>query len=81
MRDTNAFLPSDLFTELQDSLISARVVNLIGPRQVGKTTLIRDLFGHGRFVTLDDSAILAAIDADPEGQLSSQQSTSPGWTA
>ena len=45
--------------------------NLIGPRQVGKTTLVRDLFGHGRFVTLDDSAVLAAINADPEGQLTS----------
>ena len=42
---------------------------VIGPRQVGKTTLVRDLFGDGRFVTLDNSAVLAAIDADPEGQL------------
>lgn len=50
---------------------SARVVNLIGPRQVGKTTLVRDLFGHGRFITLDDAAVLAAIEADPEGQLTS----------
>ena len=36
-----------------------------------KTTLVRDLFGHGRFITLDEPAVLAAIDADPEGQLAS----------
>lgn len=69
MSDTDALLPRHLVTELEDAIASARVVNLIGPRQVGKTTLVRDLFGHGRFITLDDSAVLAAIDADPEGQL------------
>ena len=58
-------------SELEDAIASARVVNLIGPRQAGKTTLVRDLFGQGHFVTLDDTAILAAIDADPEGQVTS----------
>ena len=71
MSDTDDYLPRHLIPELEDAVASARVVNLIGPRQVGKTTLVRDLFGHGRFVTLDDAAILAAIDADPEGQLTS----------
>ncbi len=47
------------------------MVNLIGPRQAGKTTLVRDLLGHGHFVTLDDTAVLAAIDAGPVGQLTS----------
>ena len=41
-----------------------QVVNLAGPRQVGKTTLIRNLFGSGRFISLDDAAILTAIAAD-----------------
>lgn len=71
MRDADEYLPRHLIPELEDAIASARVVNLIGPRQVGKTTLVRDLFGHGRFVTLDDAGILAAIDADPEGQLTS----------
>ncbi|MDD9908559.1 MAG: ATP-binding protein [Ahrensia sp.] len=71
MSDTEAYLPRHLIPELEDAIASARVVNLIGPRQVGKTTLVRDLFGYGRFVTLDDAAVLAAIDADPEGQLMS----------
>ena len=71
MNDTDAFLPRHLVAELEDAIASARVVNLIGPRQVGKTTLVRELYGYGRFITLDDSAVLAAIDADPEGQLAS----------
>ncbi|WP_227270725.1 ATP-binding protein [Roseobacter weihaiensis] len=69
MSEIDEYLPRHLIPELEDALASARVVNLIGPRQVGKTTLVRDLFGHGHFVTLDDSPVLAAIDADPEGQL------------
>jgi predicted AAA+ superfamily ATPase len=71
MSDTEDYLPRHLIPELEDAIASARVVNLIGPRQVGKTTLVRDLFGNGRFITLDDAAVLAAIEADPEGQLTS----------
>lgn len=69
MGNTNDFLSRHLVSELEDAVASARLVNIIGPRQAGKTTLVRDLFAKGRFVTLDDAAILAAIDADPEGQL------------
>ncbi len=71
MSDTDPYLPRHLISELEDAIESARVVNLIGPRQAGKTTLVRDLFGQGHFVTLDDTAVLAAIEADPEGQLTS----------
>ena len=71
MTETEAYLSRHLVVELEEAIASARVVNLIGPRQVGKTTLVRDLFGHGRFITLDDAAVLSAIEADPEGQLSS----------
>jgi uncharacterized protein len=38
---------------------------------LGKTTLVRDLFHGGKFITLDDEALLAAIEADPQGQLES----------
>ncbi|HOI11173.1 MAG TPA: ATP-binding protein, partial [Myxococcota bacterium] len=47
-------LPRHLGREIDDALRSARVVNVIGPRQAGKTTLVRDLLGRGRFITLDD---------------------------
>lgn len=71
MIEIDEYLPRHLTSELHDALASARLVNLVGPRQVGKTTLVRDLFEGGRFLTLDDAAVLAAMDADPEGQLMS----------
>lgn len=71
MSDIDEYLPRHLTRELLEALGTARVVNLVGPRQVGKTTLVRDLFERGRFITLDDAAILAAMEADPEGQLTS----------
>ena len=71
MVESDDFLPRHLTRELREALASARVVNLIGPRQVGKTTLVRDLFNQGRFLTLDDENVLAAMEADPRGQLSS----------
>lgn len=71
MVDDDEYLARHLVDELEEALASARVVNLVGPRQAGKTTLVRDLFHEGRFITLDDAAILEAIEADPEGQLES----------
>jgi len=62
-------LPRHLSSELEEALASARVVNVIGPRQTGKTTLVRDLFRGGRFVTLDNAGTLAALQSDPLGQL------------
>ena len=65
MVDDDEYLARHLVDELEEALASARVVNLVGPRQAGKTTLVRDLFHVGRFITLDDAAILEAIEATP----------------
>jgi len=56
--------PRHMITELETALVSFKVVNLIGPRQVGKTTMVRDLFRRGTYVTLDETDILDAIEAD-----------------
>ena len=69
MPDIETILPRHLSTELGEALASARVVNIVGPRQAGKTTLVRDIFEAGRFITLDDGAVLEAIESDPGGQL------------
>jgi predicted AAA+ superfamily ATPase len=61
--------PRHLSAELEVALAAARVVNVIGPRQTGKTTLVRDLFHSGRFVTLDNPGTLAALRSDALGQL------------
>lgn len=70
--------PRHLRVELSAALAAARVVNLIGPRQVGKTTLVRDQFGGGRFVTLDDSSVLDALEEDPQGQLATLAASATG---
>lgn len=69
MTDRPEILPRHLSTELSDALTYSRVVNVIGARQVGKTTLVRDILQRGKFISLDDEAVLAAIENDPWGQL------------
>lgn len=64
-------LPRHLSAKLDKALGSARIVNIVGPRQAGKTTLVRDLYKNGKFITLDDESVLAAIENDPSGQLES----------
>ena len=69
MPDERTILPRHLSAELKDALTYARVVNVVGARQVGKTTLVRDILRTGRFITLDDDTVLEAIEDDPWGQL------------
>ena len=59
--------PRRIAGALQAALSDTPVVVLNGPRQAGKTTLVRhlDLPGTSEFVTLDDRHVLAALDADP----------------
>lgn len=46
------------------------VVTLTGPRQSGKTTLCRKLFGELPYVNLEDESILSEIEYDPKRFLS-----------
>ena len=44
------------------------VVMVTGPRQCGKTTLVRDLVaGKREFITMNDDTVLAAARSDPTG--------------
>lgn len=61
-------VPRHAIRQVQTSLAEARVVIVNGPRQAGKTTLVRDQVHpttRGSFVTLDDETELAALRADP----------------
>jgi len=50
------------------ALTDTPVVMVIGPRQCGKTTLVRQFVDRGRqYVTLDDDTVLAAARSDPAG--------------
>ena len=62
-----------LFARFSSDLIATAladtpVVMLIGPRQCGKTTLVRQFEGKEReYVTLDDDTVLGAARSDPTG--------------
>lgn len=50
------------------ALADTPVVMVIGPRQCGKTTLVRELVrGRRQFLTLDDDTVLASARSDPSG--------------
>lgn len=65
-------LPRHLLEKLKEALQVSRIVNLVGPRQAGKTTLVRDQYGEGEFLTLDDEALLGALEADAAGLLAAK---------
>ena len=60
--------------ELRASLQEERMVLLKGPRQAGKTTLLKHLQRTigGTYYTLDDSAILEIFEQRPEDLITDQ---------
>lgn len=56
-----------LAASLKTALRDTPVVCLLGPRQSGKTTLVRTLEPQHAYVTFDDDATLAFAQADPGG--------------
>ena len=59
--------PRPLAASLKAALRDTPVVCLLGPRQSGKTTLVRTLEPRYAYVTFDDEATLAFAQADPTG--------------
>ena len=50
------------------ALADTPVVMVIGPRQCGKTTMVRDLVrGRREFLTMDDDTVLSSARSDPSG--------------
>jgi predicted AAA+ superfamily ATPase len=63
-------IPRAITSRLLETLRESRAVAVVGPRQSGKTTLVRDLIGEdypATYVTLDDAATRNAATADPTG--------------
>ena len=61
------WIPRHLTHNVQESLLDTRVVLVNGPRQCGKTTLVRQLGGDMRYITLDDPNMAALAQQDPVG--------------
>ncbi|HXQ68370.1 MAG TPA: ATP-binding protein [Alphaproteobacteria bacterium] len=62
-------IPRHLAARVERALRSSRIVNIVGPRQSGKTTLVRELIQAARYITLDDDATRAALELDAYGQM------------
>ena len=60
--------PRGIVRRLRESLADTPVVLLNGPRQSGKTTLVRQFASEQRpYLTLDDATTCAAAREDPQG--------------
>ena len=62
-------IPRHLTAKVARTLQTSRVINIVGPRQTGKTTLVRDMLQTARFLSLDDEGLLSSLGLDPFGQL------------
>ncbi len=62
-------IPRKMLEELRKSASEYRVVTLIGPRQAGKSTLVRHAFPDYRSVSLEDPDVRELASTDPRGFL------------
>lgn len=72
-RRADQLLPRAVTSRLLEALADTRAVALVGPRQAGKTTLVRDLIAPdypARYLTLDDATVRASAERDPVGLIS-----------
>lgn len=75
MTANSAIFPRYLLPRVAEALADTPVVLVSGPRQAGKTTLVRQFSGAARrFVTLDDETTLLAARSDPAGLIRSLDS-------
>jgi predicted AAA+ superfamily ATPase len=55
---------------IEEAMTDTPVVLVAGPRQAGKTTLVRQVAGHGmRYLTLDDELTRLSARDDPQGMV------------
>lgn len=70
MNDTAPLYPRLIKTRVAEAMTDTPVVLLAGPRQAGKTTLVRQLANREmRYLTLDDELTLLAAREDPVGMI------------
>lgn len=68
----SSLYPRHIGSRIAEALADTPVVLLAGPRQAGKTTLVRQISGNGvRYLTLDDELTLMSAREDPVGMIRS----------
>lgn len=68
---TNDLFPRHLSSVIEEYLKSFKCLYLVGLRQVGKTTLVRDILPSGNYITFDNQPLLNIIRSDPDEHLRS----------
>lgn len=70
--NTTALFPRRIEPRIAEALADTPVVLLAGPRQAGKTTLVRQVAESGlRYLTMDDELTLLSAREDPVGMIRS----------
>jgi predicted AAA+ superfamily ATPase len=67
---SRAYIPRVLGSEIKKAAREFPVVVLTGPRQTGKSTLLKNIFSEHRYFSLDHPLTLAAAQEDPKAFLS-----------
>jgi predicted AAA+ superfamily ATPase len=68
----SSLYPRQIESRIAEAMGDTPVVMLAGPRQAGKTTLVRQISaGEARYLTLDDELTLMSAREDPVGMIRS----------
>lgn len=60
-----AYIPRSLTPQLLKASKAFAAILLTGPRQCGKTTLLRQAFPHASYILLEDPDVVARVRSDP----------------
>lgn len=70
MNETHPLYPRSIEKRIAEAMADTPVVLIVGPRQTGKTTLVRQIAARGSsYLTLDDELTLLAAREDPAGMI------------
>ena len=72
--DASTLFPRRIAPHVLEAMTDTPVVLLAGPRQAGKTTLVKQIAGNSsgfRYLTLDDALTLLSAQEDPVGMIRS----------